>query len=190
MSNEDCGRLFVCARCGGTFIAVHSNADAKAEMCKSFGDIPEKDRVVLCGQCHAELLLWMAENPQIRRDVRILVCGGRDFCNKDRLFSQLDELCMARGWLRLGKPDVKVIAGGARGADALAVEWARDRGCPYEEFPADWAREGRAAGILRNQRMLEVSGPEFVVAFPGGRGTADMVRRARLAGIEVIEIVE
>jgi hypothetical protein len=35
--------------------------------------------------------------------------------------------------------------------------------------------------------MLEY-GPDLVVAFPGGRGTADMVRRAKAAGCEVLEV--
>jgi hypothetical protein len=29
--------------------------------------------------------------------------------------------------------------------------------------------------------------PDLLVAFAGGKGTADMVRRARAAGVEVIE---
>jgi hypothetical protein len=41
--------------------------------------------------------------------------------------------------------------------------------------------DGRAAGPRRNQRMLEDFRPDLVVAFPGGRGTAYMVRRAGLA---------
>jgi hypothetical protein len=36
--------------------------------------------------------------------------------------------------------------------------------------------------------MIDQGRPDLVVAFPGGRGTADMVRRARAAGISVIEI--
>jgi hypothetical protein len=50
---------------------------------------------------------------------------------------------------------------------------------------ADWNTHGRAAGPIRNQRMLDEVKPELVVAFPGGRGTADMVRRAREAGVNV-----
>ena len=53
-----------------------------------------------------------------------------------------------------------------------------------ELFPADWKVRGRAAGHIRNQQMLDEGRPHLVVAFPGGRGTADMVRRARAAGIE------
>jgi len=55
---------------------------------------------------------------------------------------------------------------------------------------ANWAGLGRKAGPIRNQEMLDQGRPNMVVAFPGGRGTADMVRRARGAGVEVIEVGE
>jgi len=57
---------------------------------------------------------------------------------------------------------------------------------PLEQtFDAEWHRHGKRAGPIRNQRMLEEGQPDLIVAFPGGHGTADMVRRARQAGIEV-----
>jgi hypothetical protein len=93
-----------------------------------------------------------------------------------------------------------VIDGMAKGADDLAFRWAIDRGVTTERYPAKWddihaadavVREnvrGRlynaAAGPQRNQRMLN-SGIDLVVAFPGGTGTDDMIRRAEAAGIEV-----
>ena len=52
-------------------------------------------------------------------------------------------------------------------------------------FPADWKTYGRAAGPLRNARMIAEGKPDLVLAFPGGRGTADMTRKARAAGVEV-----
>jgi hypothetical protein len=39
-----------------------------------------------------------------------------------------------------------------------------------------------------NQMMIDDHKPNLVVAFPGGRGTAYMVLKARSAGIEVIEV--
>jgi hypothetical protein len=39
---------------------------------------------------------------------------------------------------------------------------------------------------MRNQAMLDYGKPDLVVAFPGGKGTADMVRRARVAGVKVL----
>ena len=81
-----------------------------------------------------------------------------------------------------------VIHGGATGADSLASEWAEAGGVVVEVYPADWRSHGRAAGPIRNQEMLEKAGPAFLVAFPGGRGTADMIRRAKKARIPVAEI--
>jgi len=85
-------------------------------------------------------------------------------------------------------PISSIIAGGARGADTMAKHLAHAWNVPFRMFKADWNKHGKAAGPLRNQRMLDEGKPDLVVAFPGGRGTADMVRRARAAGIEVREI--
>jgi hypothetical protein len=80
-----------------------------------------------------------------------------------------------------------VIEGDARGADRMAGEWARNHRVENIKFCADWEKLGRKAGPIRNQLMLDEGKPDLVVAFPGGRRTADMVRRARAAGVEVIE---
>lgn len=75
------------------------------------------------------------------------------------------------------------------GADTLAGDWAHGFLIPVRSFPADWEeRHGKRAGPIRNQMMLEEGRPDLVVAFPGGTGTADMVRRAREAGVEVMEV--
>jgi predicted polyphosphate/ATP-dependent NAD kinase len=46
--------------------------------------------------------------------------------------------------------------------------------------------QGKAAGIIRNQRMLDEGKPDLVIAFQGGDGTADMVRRANKSKIPTI----
>ena len=81
-----------------------------------------------------------------------------------------------------------IIQGGAKGADFLAKVYAHECGIPCEEYPADWKAYGKAAGHLRNQKMLDEGKPDLVVAFPGGNGTADMVARARKAGVEVLVV--
>lgn len=48
----------------------------------------------------------------------------------------------------------------------------------------------RSAGPKRNQRMLDKGKPDLVLAFPGGDGTADMVRKAKSAGVPIIEVAE
>jgi len=85
-------------------------------------------------------------------------------------------------------PITSVIAGGANGADTMAKHLAHAWNVPFRMFRADWNTHGKAAGPIRNQRMLDEGKPDLVVAFPGGRGTADMVRRAKAAGVLVREI--
>jgi hypothetical protein len=51
-----------------------------------------------------------------------------------------------------------VIAGGARSADTLAVEWVKERSIPTEVYMAEWEHLGRKAGPIRKERMLEKAG--------------------------------
>lgn len=112
--------------------------------------------------------------------MRVLVCGGRDYCESSTVWGVLDTIRRS-----VPHDTMVVIQGGAAGADCIAREWCGSRGVPYDNFPADWKAHGKAAGPMRNQRMIDKGRPDLVVAFPGGRGTADMVRRARAAGIKV-----
>lgn len=137
-----------------------------------------------------------------------LVCGGRSYgvprddpsmtpaqrmddflratYERTRLFNVLDEQKDLHEYHI--EPVALVIHGAAPGADSLAKEWADLRGIAENGYPADWTRFGRKAGPIRNQRMLDQGKPDIVIAFPGGRGTADMVRRARTAGIPALEV--
>jgi predicted polyphosphate/ATP-dependent NAD kinase len=109
---------------------------------------------------------------------RILVCGGRAYKDSTRVGEVLDAVAK--------KYEVTaVIQGEAAGADSLAAAWARRRGVLVVGFKADWSTHGRAAGPRRNQRMLNEGRPDAVIAFPGGSGTANMIRKARAAGLPV-----
>jgi hypothetical protein len=81
-----------------------------------------------------------------------------------------------------------IVHGAAEGADALAERWAKAEFIGRHRFPAQWDKYGKAAGPIRNQAMIDKGKPDLVVAFPGDRGTADMGRRAKAAGIKVVEI--
>ena len=113
--------------------------------------------------------------------MRVLVCGGRDYSGREKVFTELHALAEKHGWLT-------IINGGARGADALAREWATLCHHGLVTIPANWQMHGTSAGPIRNQLMIDGSKPDLVLAFPGGRGTADMVKKANDAGIEVRSI--
>jgi len=125
---------------------------------------------------------------------RVLVCGGRDFNDGPLLHRALSKLCFDRKWIT-GEiddnwmPNILIIHGCARGADSHAGDWAHANFLQWLAFPADWKTHGRLAGYIRNKQMLDEGKPDLVVAFPGGRGTAMMVKIAREAGVEVIEVL-
>ena len=82
-----------------------------------------------------------------------------------------------------------VIHGAARGVDTQAMIAAQTLpGVKHLPFQADWNAHGRAAGPIRNKRMLMEGKPDLVVAFPGGRGTENMKKQAKDAGVPVREV--
>lgn len=115
--------------------------------------------------------------------MRFIVCGGRGYLDCATAFARLDELDAQCGVSC-------VIEGGARGADSLGRLWAIKRGRAVQTFKADWAGEGKAAGAARNARMIAEGKPDGVLAFPGSYGTADMVRKAKAAGLLVWQPVD
>jgi predicted Rossmann-fold nucleotide-binding protein len=114
--------------------------------------------------------------------MRVLVCGGRgydDYATVERVL----------GEIHAATPITVIIEGGATGADQLAFRWAAiGNRCGTETHAANWQDHGRAAGPIRNATMLREGRPDLVVAFPGGRGTADMIKRAKAAGVRVVKV--
>ncbi|WNL50626.1 DprA-like DNA processing chain A [Ruegeria phage RpAliso] len=123
-----------------------------------------------------------------------LITGGRDYRNKSELFAVLDRLHAERNFSLIVHGDAGLYKLYARrplalaGADALAGRWADERGIDQIKFPANWNGHGNAAGMRRNKQMLEMIPPDVCIAFPGGRGTANMMRIAREAGVELIDV--
>ena len=121
--------------------------------------------------------------PPKKGAIRVLVTGGRDFTDQAEMDRVLDQIHRKRGISA-------IIAGGARGADTLAANWARRNNVALEEKPADWKKHGKSAGFKRNQEMLTKGKPNVVMAFPGGKGTAHMVETATKAGVKVFQNID
>lgn len=121
--------------------------------------------------------------------MKVLVCGGRGYSDRARMFRSLDALH--------ADEDIKFIIHGASvdretkrlcGADRWAEEWAIEREVPYLGFPARWTIKGRAAGPIRNGLMLSKAKPDVVAYVSGGRGTANMVKQAAEAHVRTINL--
>lgn len=110
--------------------------------------------------------------------IRLGVTGGRGYSDATWVNTVLDAIHAECTILVL-------VEGGATGLDTLARAWAIARGIPVETYAPDWKQHGKAAGPIRNGQMADVI--DALAAFPGGRGTADMVRQARKRRMPVYE---
>ena len=109
---------------------------------------------------------------------RVIIAGGRDFTDYPLLHKKCDV------FFREKTPSV-ILSGVAKGADSLGVRYAKEKGIPVQEYPANWQKLGRRAGMVRNRQMLEDA--DALVAFWDGKshGTANMISIAKEAGIPV-----
>ena len=110
----------------------------------------------------------------------VLVCGDREWNNFDVPLAVLREL----------PPETIIVHGNCRGADKIAGHVARYQlGLRVIPVPADWQKYGKAAGPIRNQKMLDDYPISRVVAFHDrfdySTGTKDMVTRAENDGLQV-----
>jgi hypothetical protein len=111
--------------------------------------------------------------------MRILVTGSRSWTDEEMIRNLLAAADRKEGPHTL-------VHGGARGADTVAGEIAQELGWTVEVHKADWERDGRAAGILRNHKMVNL-GADLCLAFikDNSKGASHCARLARLAGITV-----
>jgi hypothetical protein len=113
--------------------------------------------------------------------MRLLVCGDRKWNDIKLVREEIMDFIK-----NIDQID-SLITGGARGADDCGILCAIELGIPFEIFEADWDRQGKRAGPLRNQRMLEDGKPDYVLAFhddfDNSKGTKSMVNIAKKAGV-------
>jgi hypothetical protein len=121
------------------------------------------------------------DQTRIEEDIRkIIICGDRNWKDEYVISKFLDTLVPEKN---------TTIHRDRRGADRMAGDMAEERGFLVIPFPADWKQFGRAAGPMRNEKMLNQE-PDFVVAFHEdlrkSKGTRDMIQKAKDAGIAIL----
>ena len=114
--------------------------------------------------------------------MRVIVCGGRNFQDKEFCFEKLDEIMSSL-------KDMKIVSGNAKGADAFGEEYALKNGLKLSVFKADWKKYSRAAGPIRNREMYHyaLKDEPMIIAFWDGvsKGTKNMIEVASRDGAEV-----
>ncbi|MFE2965541.1 DUF2493 domain-containing protein [Streptomyces sp. NPDC059340] len=112
---------------------------------------------------------------------RILVTGSREWDDRDRIWLELGN---AVSTVDINREIVIVHGDCPRGADAIADQWGRKYGATIERHPANWQINGKRAGFIRNDLMVNL-GADLCIAFirNGSRGASHTAALAEHAGI-------
>lgn len=134
------------------------------------------------------------------KPLALCICGSRTLTAKrvppERLGALVDKVVHLMTVGGIMPYVAEVVSGCARGADRLGEEWAKANGVRIEPYPAEWEVYRGNAGLLRNSRMVEHLLRRYrdrwdvaVLALRAGwtPGTQDMIRKARDAGIPVVQ---
>ena len=126
--------------------------------------------VLLCYEkrgdfCHRNIVSdWLLENgfksKEVLKCANVAIIGSRDFNDSKTAFFLIDQLAQ-------NYETIKLVSGGARGADKIAEDYAKERGIDIEIFPADWDKHGKSAGFIRNQEIWDKS--DLGLAFWDGK---------------------
>ena len=111
-------------------------------------------------------------------EFRLAIIGSRDFNDYVVLSTLVTDCHMNVGITH-------VISGGAKGADSLGAQWAKDHGVQLVEYLPDWDKYGKSAGFRRNSDIIDDS--DAVMAFwdMESRGTLDSINKANERGLDV-----
>jgi hypothetical protein len=118
----------------------------------------------------------------------VAVTGGRTYAREDLVFRAFNYFHSRRPIsLIVSGACVDEHTGAMSGADWLAIKWALAAQVDFNGRPARWRADGYPqGGPIRNGRMLRTEHPEYLIAFPGGRGTFDCTKQAVGLGVIVL----
>ena len=110
---------------------------------------------------------------------QVIVAGDRDYLDKGEIRKHMIEL-----WAEIGP--YEVISGNARGVDTVSGNIAAEANITIYDYPAEWDKYGKGAGLIRNRQMLNHPATHLLAFLsPTSRGTLNMVNLADEAGLNV-----
>ena len=113
---------------------------------------------------------------------RVVIGGCRDYADYAFFKLRIDEI------LQNEKAEIIIISGHCSGVDLMGERYAAENGFKVEIFLPEWKKYGRAAGPIRNEKMVEHA--DLVIAFWNGKskGTKSLINYAKSSNKEIIKI--
>ncbi|NBO70785.1 DUF2493 domain-containing protein [bacterium] len=86
-----------------------------------------------------------------------------------------DYALVAQSMQRCGFEVTEVVCGMATGIDTLGYRWAQCYNKPIKQMPANWNRDGKAAGPIRNREMAKYADAAVIIWDGNSAGTRNMI---------------
>lgn len=115
--------------------------------------------------------------------MKLIIAGSRDLKGQ-RILDIIDNSIHL-----FSRYPTEIVSGTARGVDKTGEFWAHENDLPVTKFPADWDSHQKLAGFIRNQQMADYADALLVIYLPHSKGSMDMLRRAKKAGLEVVAVM-
>lgn len=156
---------------------IVENPKARESLNYLVRNMNNKDIILLCScanenTCHRSIVMhmvmgacspqndtdkWFYNLYQSHRSSQMFYCivaGSRTFSDYELLEQKLNIALQ-------NQQNIVIVSGGAKGADALAEQYAKEHGYQLRIFPAHWDKYGKKAGMIRNKEMHS-----FISRFP------------------------
>ena len=106
--------------------------------------------------------------------MKVIIAGSRDIENK-----QLLEKTISDAKIKKGIVITEVVCGLAKGVDILGKIWGETEHIPIKEFPANWNKYGKVAGMIRNNQMAEYADALIAICKNRSKGTMHMINKMK-----------
>ena len=102
--------------------------------------------------------------------MRVIIAGSRNINDKDLVYSAIKE----------SKFNIdEIVSGNCRGVDIIGEQYAKDNNIVLTIFKADWQKFGKAAGIIRNNVMIDYANALIAIWDEKSRGTKHIITQAK-----------
>lgn len=115
--------------------------------------------------------------------MKVIIAGGRDFEDYSLLYQTCEKAFV------LQHQNIEVVSGTASGADRIGEKYAKEKEYTIKKFPADWDKNGKKAGYIRNEEMAKYA--DALIAFWDGKskGTKHMIDIAKRYNLKIKIII-
>lgn len=128
--------------------------------------------------------------------MKVIIAGSRNYSDYKVVRTECNML-IAPGVFRAFGGEIEIVSGSCDrgvhtftrkdgtkvyGVDGLGEKYAEEYGFSVKYFPADWGKNGKSAGPIRNSEMAKYA--DALIAFPdtNSKGTIDMITKATKIG--------